>query len=191
MFRPKVLSITTRIDFRRWLENNHDTARECWETIYKGKTTKSNKLFYLDAVEEALCFGWIDSTNKIISNFGMVQRFSPRAIRSQWSQLNKARCRRLERLGLMTDAGRIVLPDIYCDKIKIDSDILQKLQSSPKIWGNFRKFPDLYKRVRIDTIQRCRSNHELFQYRLAKFLKKTAAGIMFGEWHDNGQLLNY
>ena len=64
-------------------------------------------LWYLDAVEEALCFGWIDSTVKTIDGVTL-QRFGKRVKNSQWTELNKERCRRLEALGLMTDSGRAV-----------------------------------------------------------------------------------
>ena len=98
------LHTTSREQWREWLTENHSTKREIWIS-----TTKSpDGLQYLDAVEEALCFGWIDSTIKAGEGV-MWRRFSPRRKRSPWTELNKERCRRLERLGLMTDAGRVVL----------------------------------------------------------------------------------
>lgn len=67
---------------------------------------------YLDAVEEALCFGWIDSFAKRITPIERVQRFSPRRPKSNWTELHKARARRLIALGPMTNAGRATLPDL-------------------------------------------------------------------------------
>ena len=64
-----------------------------------------------------------------------------------------------------------------------------QLLSDAEIWENFQKFPPLYQRVRIDTIQIKRKHPELFQSRLQKFLDNTKAGIMYGEWNDNGRLL--
>ena len=94
------LHTTSREQWREWLTENHSTKREIWIS-----TTKSaDGLQYLDAVEEALCFGWIDSTIKAGEGV-MWRRFSPRRKRSPWTELNKERCRRLERLGLMTDLG--------------------------------------------------------------------------------------
>lgn len=61
---------------------------------------------YLEVVEEALCFGWIDSTMKRLSDGRLVQRLSPRRRGSHWTELNKQRCADLERRGLMTEAGR-------------------------------------------------------------------------------------
>ena len=95
----------------------------------------------------------------------------------------------MERLGLMTDAGRAVLPDLSSNGFIIDGDILSLLKSDPVVWENFNKFPELYKRVRIDTIQIKRKQPEVFNKRLNKFIENTRAGIMYGEWNDNGRLL--
>ncbi len=95
----------------------------------------------------------------------------------------------MERLGRMTDAGRAVLPDMSERGFVIDSAILEALQSDMEIWNNFQKFPSLYQRVRIDTIQIKKKQPELFQSRLQKLLDNTKVGIMYGEWNDNGRLL--
>ena len=126
--------------------------------------------WYVDAVEEALCFGWIDSTTKKISEEVTAQKLCPRKPRSNWSELNKERCRRMERQGLMTDAGRAVLPDMSEPGFSIDPDILQELLSDPVLWENFCCLSDLYKRVRIDTIQIKKNQPEHFRNRLDKFL---------------------
>ena len=95
------LHTTSREQWRDWLADNHSTKREIWIS-----TTKSpDGLQYLDAVEEALCFGWIDSTIKAGEGV-MWRRFSPRRKGSHWTELNKQRCADLEQRGLMTEAGR-------------------------------------------------------------------------------------
>lgn len=71
----------------------------------------------------------------------------------------------------------------------IDSAILEALQADMEIGDNFQKFPSLYQRVRIDTIQIKKKQPELFQSRLQKLLDNTRAGIMYGVWNDNGRLL--
>lgn len=106
-----VLSVKSRDDFRRWLADYHATEKECWLHVKRGRPVDDGTFWYLDAVEEALCFGWIDSTIKMLNGTAF-QRFSPRRKGSPWTELNKERCRRLERLGKMTDAGRAVLPDM-------------------------------------------------------------------------------
>ena len=176
------LHTTSREQWREWLAENHATKREIWIS-----TTKSvDGLQYLDSVEEALCFGWIDSTIKAGEGV-MWRRFSPRRKNSPWAELNKERCRRLERLGLMTDAGRAVLPNM---NFQIDNDILVVLQGDEVVWENFQALPALYVRVRIDNIQNIRKRDaEAFQRRLEKFIENTRKGVMYGEWCDNERLL--
>ena len=152
----------------------------------RGKPTNDDAFWYLDAVEEALCFGWIDSTIRMIDEVPM-QRFSPRRKNSPWTELNKERVRRLEKMGLMTDAGRAVLPNM---DFQIDDDILVALQSDEVVWQNFQALPTLYVRVRIDNIQNIRKRApEAYQRRLQKFIDNTRNGILYGEWHDNGRLV--
>lgn len=184
-----LLSVPHRDAFRQWLIENHDKAEECWIVVKRGRPVDNGTFWYIDAVEEALCFGWIDSTTKKLDNGITAQRFAPRQKKSLWSELNKERCRRMERLGRMTDAGRAVLPDMSEKGFTIDKTILDALQADEEIWRQFQTFPALYKRVRIDTIQIKKKQPELFQSRLKKFLENTKLGILYGEWNDNGRLL--
>ncbi len=156
--------------------------------VKRGRPKDCETFWYIDAVEEALCFGWIDSTTKKMTDGTTAQKFYPRKPKNKWSELNKERCRRMERLGLMTDAGRKVLPDMSDEGFVIDSNILSELQSDPVVWNNFRQLPELYKRVRIDTIQIKKNQPELFKSRLSKFIENTRKGIIYGEWNDNGRL---
>ncbi len=94
-------------------------------------------------------------------------------------------------MGLMTDAGRSALPDMSPDGFNIDKDILQRLQSDLVVWNNFCQFPDLYKRIRIDTIQIKRKDPDTYERRLVKFIENTRKGLLYGEWNDNGRLLKY
>ena len=95
----------------------------------------------------------------------------------------------MERLGLMTDAGRAVLPDMSENGFSIDEDILQELKADDVVWENFCRQPELYKRIRIDTIQIKKKQPEIFRSRLNKFIENTRNGILYGEWNDNGRLL--
>lgn len=84
----------------------------------------------------------------------------------------------MERLGLMTDAGRAVLPDMSDNGFQIDTEILQALQSDFVVWDNFCRLPELYKRIRIDTIQINRKHRpEVFKSRLKKSYKTLALGF--------------
>lgn len=185
-----VLNITKREEFRQWLIDHHQTEAMCWVKVRRTKIPPENCLWYLDTVEEALCFGWIDSTTKKVDGRQM-QRFSPRRKGGMWSELNKERCRRMEALGLMTDAGRKELPDMTDKGFIIDPYIIERFKKHRKAWANFRKFPTLYQRVRIDTIQRDKTDMEVFDKRLDKLIATAAENKMIGDWNDYGRLLNY
>lgn len=185
-----VLNITKREVFRQWLIDHHLTETMCWVEVRRTKIPPEDCLWYLDTVEEALCFGWIDSTTKKVDGRQM-QRFSPRRKGGMWSELNKERCRRMEALGLMTDAGRRELPDMTDKGFVIDPYILERFKRHRKAWGNFRKFPTLYQRVRIDTIQRDKTDMAVFDKRLDKLIAAAAENKMIGDWNDYGRLLNY
>lgn len=105
-----LIPVKSRGELRFWLQENSKIEKSCWVLV--SMTPKSDMLLYLDAVKEALCFGWIDGVKKKISETELVQRLSPRGKKSSWTELNKERVRRLEKLGLMTDEGRKVLPDM-------------------------------------------------------------------------------
>lgn len=186
-----LLDAKSRDELREWLKINHKTAAECWVVVKRGRPTEDGTFWYVDAVEEAMCFGWIDSTTKKLDSGITAQRLAPRKKNSIWSELNKERCRRMEKLGRMTDAGREVLPDMSPSGFEINIDILKALQADEQVWKNFLAFPPLYQRVRIDTIQIKVKQPELFQSRLQKLIENTKNGIMYGDWNDNGRLLDY
>lgn len=191
MLPTNVLDVKNRAELRAWLAENYDKEGECWVIVKRGRPKSDGTFWYIDAVEEAMCFGWIDSTVKRTACGVTAQRLAPRKKNSLWSELNKERCRRLEKLGLMTEAGRAVLPDMSPSGFLVDDDILKALKSDTVVWGNYLSFPPLYRRVRIDTIQIKKKQPELFYSRLQKFIENTRQGIMYGEWNDNGRLLDY
>lgn len=184
-----LLPVKNRQELRKWLEENSTTEKFCWVVV--SAKEQPGVVQYLDAVEEALCFGWIDSTKKTISDKDTAQRLSPRKKNSNFTELNKERIRRLEKLGLMTEEGRRVLPDMHPESFIIDKDIENRLKKDDQVYVNFLNFPELYKRVRIDTIQSYKSDPELFDKRLDKFIKSTKENKTYGQWHDNGRLLDY
>lgn len=186
-----LLNVKSRDELRKWLEENHQKEKECWVIVKRGKPNDDNTFWYLDAVEEAMCFGWIDSTCKKVDDGLTAQRLSPRRKRSAWTELNKERCRRMEKMGRMTDAGRAVLPDMSLEEFKIDEEILYAMKEDPIVWNNFKSFPPLYQRVRIDTIQSYKKQADVFNRRLERLIENTRKGIMYGEWNDNGRLTEY
>jgi uncharacterized protein YdeI (YjbR/CyaY-like superfamily) len=90
--------------WRKWLEKNHASSSGVWLVYYK-KNSGKTRVSYTDAVEEALCFGWIDSTLNPIDADSYMQLFTPRKQKSGWSKLNKDRVEKLVEQGLMTSAG--------------------------------------------------------------------------------------
>lgn len=173
-----------RAGFRRWLMDNHDRESQCLIVVRRYSCDEG--LDYLDAVEEALCFGWIDSTVRLMDGVGRVQRFSPRRTGSRWTELNKARCERLERLGMMTDAGREAWS--RSKEFSIDTDVMERLKEDPMVWDNLMSFPELYRRIRIDNIQAYRKDKDTFEFRLKKLIDNTREGRMYGKWDDDGRL---
>ncbi|MGD2036023.1 MAG: hypothetical protein PVF73_13250, partial [Bacteroidales bacterium] len=92
------ICVTTRKEWRNWLEKNHNSAKEVWLVYYK-KNSGKQRIPYNVAVEEALCFGWIDSTVKAVDEDSYVQRFSPRRKNSKLSEMNKERIRQMVAAG--------------------------------------------------------------------------------------------
>lgn len=184
-----LLRVTTRLALRDWFEENSKTEKFCWVIV--SITEQSEVIQYLDAVEEALCFGWIDGIKKKISDTELAQRLSPRKKKSNWTELNKERVRRLYQLGLMKEEGLRVLPDMRPESFTIDADIETRLKEDEQLYQNFINFPDLYQRIRIDTIQSYKNEPNIFNKRLNKFIENTRENKMYGQWNDNGRLINY
>ena len=106
----ETLTAASLAEFIAWLEANHQTKKEIWLVIYKKASGKTG-ISYDEAVEAALCFGWIDSIMKSMDAEKRAQRFSPRRKGGNWTQANLAKARRLIAEGKMTAAGRAALPD--------------------------------------------------------------------------------
>lgn len=183
-----LLEAQTREELKNWLIKNSLTEKCCWVVV--SLKPKANTVLYLDAVEEAICFGWIDGIKKKISDTQLAQRLSPRIKGSKWTELNKERARRLDRLGLMTDEGRKSLPDMRLESFQIDPIVLDALRADEEVYANFLKLPPLYQKIRIDNIQSQKKLPELFDSRLSKFIEFTKLNKMYGDWNDNGRLIN-
>ena len=91
-------------EFERWLEENHDKATELWIGFYK-KSAGKDGIGYPEALDQALCFGWIDAIRKNIDDISYTIRFTPRKAGSNWSMVNVKRVGELSELGLMRPSG--------------------------------------------------------------------------------------
>lgn len=105
----ETIYVTTRDDLRKWLIENHQTKKEIWLIRYK-KATKKPSIDYVEAVEEAICFGWIDNLEKGMDAERYALRFSPRKPKSNWTNTNKERARKMIVEGRMSPAGKATLP---------------------------------------------------------------------------------
>ena len=179
----KTFKAKTRQDWRNWLAKNHDKEKEIWFIFYR-KSSGKKSISYNDAVEEALCYGWIDSTVKGLDSEKFAQRFSPRRPGSNVSQMNKVRIRKLKAAGKMTKAGLEALAKVK-QKEKahedISPEILRSLKSNPDAWKNFRKMPEDYRRIRLAYIEsRKRHGKEMYQKSLKYFIRMTAKNKRIG-----------
>jgi len=184
-----ILNLKNKDEFRSWLLNNSSKEKECFLVLKRGEPKDDDNFYYLDAVEVALCFGWIDSTLKRIDG-DLYQRFSKRAKNSPWSELNKERVRRLIKLGLMTKEGLDVLPDMNKDNYKIDDEIINALKNN-NLYEKFMEFDPLYQRVRTYNMLMYKGNKEEFKKAIDRLIDATKAGKTIGVWNDYGRLLNY
>ena len=177
----QTLRVTTRKAWRAWLEKNHARKKEIW-LVYAKKKSGKGRVTYSDAVEEALRFGWIDGTLKSIDENYFAQRFSPRrSAKSQLSETNKERVRRLIRAGLMTPAGMEKIRNRMSEEFVLPADIVAALKRDQQTWKNFQRFPKWYQRIRVGWLDMSRHRPEIFEARLRYFLKMTARNKRYGQ----------
>jgi uncharacterized protein YdeI (YjbR/CyaY-like superfamily) len=177
----KTIYVINRKDWRSWLAKNHGKEKEVW-LIYYRKASGKPRIPYNDAVEEALCYGWIDSTVKFVDEERFAQRFTPRRPKSKLSEMNKERIRMMIQGKRMTAAGLAAVKHAFDknQKFTISSDILKALRRDKDTWKNFQEFADSYKRIRIGWIESSRERPETFEQRLRYFLKMTKRNTKFG-----------
>jgi uncharacterized protein YdeI (YjbR/CyaY-like superfamily) len=171
----KTLNLKTRADWRNWLQQNFNIENEVW-LIYAKKSSGEQRIQYNDAVEEALCFGWIDSTNKTLDEANNIQRFTPRQAKSSYSQPNKERLKYLAENNLIHPSILNSVLEIISKEYVFPQDILEEIKKDKTAWNNYIHFSEPYKRIRIAYIDSARKRPEEFTKRLSNFIKKT---------HDN------
>ena len=130
-----LLHLGSRSELRQWLKENYNKEKCCWVVIHRSKCPPEwLAIPYIEVVEEALCFGWIDSTLKRLPDGRLAQRLSPRRAKSHWTQLNMDRCVDLEDRGLMTEAGRRAFDNAFeYEIIPPDSEIIQRIKEEAKL----------------------------------------------------------
>lgn len=188
-----LLDIKTREELYQWYLEHHDKEQVCWVRTNRAEKPVPGVISYVDAVEVALCFGWIDSTQKRGEDGRPIQRFTPRRKRGIWCEQNVERCRRLIKLGEMTHAGEAVLPDMDPEHFIFYDWVIDALKSDAQTWENYQTFPDAYKRIKIWRIQHYADTKRMeeAQKALRKFVEDTHNGKMQRGWSDGGKLIDY
>jgi uncharacterized protein YdeI (YjbR/CyaY-like superfamily) len=179
----RMLYVHRVADWRAWLRKHHRTSREIWLVYYR-KSSGKPRISYNDAVDEAICFGWIDSTVNKIDADRFAQRFTPRRLASKTSEMNKARARRLVRERRMTRAGLAAIGELKTARLVIPKDIKAALETDEVAWKNFRRFPAAYRRIRIAFVEGARRRPAEFQRRLGNLVRRSAKNERFGMVRD-------
>jgi uncharacterized protein YdeI (YjbR/CyaY-like superfamily) len=186
----KTLHVTERDAWRDWLEANGNKEKEIWLVFYKKHTGKA-RLAYEDAVEEALCFGWIDSIVKRLDDETYARKFTPRNRGSQWSDLNIARAKKMIAAGRMTPAGsalsepallrhRPAKPKIApASGEAIPSFIAEALAADKKARIFFESLAPSYRRLYVRWVDSAQKD-ETRQKRLRELLATLRAGRKLG-----------
>jgi uncharacterized protein YdeI (YjbR/CyaY-like superfamily) len=156
----KTTTAANRAEWRTWLDKYHATEKEVWLVYYKMGSGQAC-ISYEESLEEALCFGWIDSIIQKIDEERYARKFNPRRAGSKWSDLNKHLVAKLVKEGRMTEAGLAKvdfnLPDAVGERPKraplpLPDWLKTGLMTSPKAWENFNALPASHRRNYIGWI---------------------------------------
>lgn len=172
MDEKKVLFCSNRREWRDWLSEHFETEKEVWfvfPSISSGETGVS----YNDAVEEALCFGWIDGQAGTLDETHQLRRFTPRRKGSSYSQPNIERLIEMDSKGLIHPKVRPSVEDVITKPFVFPEDILDAIRADDVAWSNYTAFSEPYKRIRVAYIDAARKRPAEFGKRLENFLKKT------------------
>lgn len=169
---------STNTQFHRWLERNHNKVDELWVGFYK-KSSGKKSISYPEALDEALCYGWIDGLRKAIDDSSYTIRFTPRKPKSIWSLVNVKHVERLSRAGLMRPAGlqafalrQEAKTGVYSfeNRPKEFSDEYQQVfQANEKAWEFFQKQPAYFRKTSIFWVMSARKE-ETRQRRLNQLI---------------------
>jgi uncharacterized protein YdeI (YjbR/CyaY-like superfamily) len=155
------LLVETRHQWRAWLEANHATSTGIWVVTWRAPTGRPSPS-YEDVVQEALCFGWVDSQQKPVDDERSALRFTPRTKGSPWARTNKRRIELLRRSGLMAAAGERVVAAAQADgswsifddvdNLVMPDDLTAALEAHPPAADNFAAFTPSQRRAALQWI---------------------------------------
>jgi len=175
----KTVYFAERDDWRNWLGEHYDNQKEIW-LVFPKKSSGKPRILYNDAVEEALCFGWIDSTAKRIDENSFAQRFSPRNPKTPYSESNKQRLRKLVKEGKVIPSVLATIQHILEEEFTMPPDILEAIKANKQAWMNFQNYSAAYQRIRISYIDGARDRPAEFKKRLNNFIKMTEKNKQIG-----------
>ncbi len=188
MEKGNTLSVADRNAWRGWLQKHHETESEVWLIFFK-KHTSNRGITYIEALEEALCFGWIDSIVRRVDDEKYAQKFTPRRDKSKWSELNKQRVRKLAKEGKMTPAGlariSFSLTNLEGSSTQVKEEVILSenlskiLKEHPAAWQNFNMLPPSHRRNYIGWIMSAK-REETRQKRLMEAIELLAQGKRLG-----------
>jgi uncharacterized protein YdeI (YjbR/CyaY-like superfamily) len=155
----KPVFFATSAEFRAWLEEHHDTTAEQWVGFHK-KSSGKPSVTWPEAVDQALCYGWIDSVRKSLNDTSYMNRFTPRKLGSTWSAKNVKRMKELIRMGVVSPAGLKAFEERPADKTgvysyeqrhaaKLDASQERRFRSNKKAWSFFKSQPPSYRQTAI------------------------------------------
>ncbi len=169
------LYLVDRKEWRLWLQDNFEKENEIW-LVYPRKSSGKPRIIYNDAVEEALCFGWIDSIVKTLDNEHTIQRFSKRKPKSTYSQANKERLKWLAEKNMLSSSVFAEVKNVIEEQFVFPADILTSIRNNKLAWDHYKKLSESYKRIRVAYIDAARKRPEEFKKRLRNFITKTSEG---------------
>lgn len=183
-FGYPIIHAETREQWRAWLEQNHGTARGVWLCSWRTGTQRP-RCPYPEAVEESICFGWIDSTTTILDDERGLQLFTPRRAKSAWTRLNRQRAAEMESRGLMRDAGRraiaaatangwLTISDPVEDLVE-PAELTAALDGDASARSNWAAFPPSARKQMLWWIVSA-ARAETRATRIAKIVAEAAAG---------------
>ena len=185
MARPDSVACRDRAAWRAWLAAHHDRRTEVWLVFFK-KATGRPTVSYEEAVEEALCFGWIDSIIRRVDEARYAQRFSPRKDAARWSATNIARARKMIGRGLMTEAGLAKfrapsphVPPASRPGLELSPELLSVLKARRRAYANFLRLTPSQSRLYVGWIMSAKKE-ETRRRRLAEAVDRLEQGRPLG-----------
>lgn len=169
-----VVYFKDRAEWRKWLESHFEVDEEVWFT-FPSISSGEQGISYNDAVEEALCFGWIDGVAGTLDKTHQLRRFTPRRKGSAYSRLNIERLIFLYEQGLIHPKLQETIKEIINTPFVFPEDIITAIKKDKVAWENFQRFSDSYKRIRVAYIDSARNRPEEYNKRLSNFINKTRA----------------